>query len=77
MVGAVGMGFTVIVKSTGFAHSLASGVKVYVVVFVLSNAGAHVPLIPLREVVGNAAKGCPLQIGATAAKEGVLGVGAL
>ncbi len=34
-------------------------------------AGAHVPLIPLLEVVGNAVKVAPEQIGATAVKVGV------
>src|SRR5690606_26241481 len=35
------------------AHPPLSGVKVYVVVAVLSTAGDHVPLIPLSDVVGN------------------------
>ena len=35
-------------------------------------AGAHVPLIPLLEVVGNAVKVAPEQIGATAVKVGVM-----
>ncbi len=30
------------------------GVKVYSVVVVLSNAGAHVPVIPLVDVIGKA-----------------------
>ena len=34
-------------------------------------AGAHVPLIPLLDVVGNAVKVAPEQIGATAVKVGV------
>ncbi len=34
-------------------------------------AGAHVPLIPLLEVVGKAVKVAPEQIGATAVKVGV------
>ena len=34
-------------------------------------AGAHVPLIPLLEVVGKAIKVAPEQIGATAVKVGV------
>ena len=37
----------------------------------LFNAGDHVPLIPLVEVVGNADKVPPEQIGATAANVGV------
>ncbi len=35
-------------------------------------AGAHVPLIPLLEVVGKAVKVAPEQIGATAVKVGVI-----
>ena len=38
---------------------------------VLLSAGDHVPLIPLFEVVGNAAKVVPEHIGATAVKVGV------
>ena len=41
-------------------------------VAVLFKAGAHVPLIPLLEVVGNAVKVAPEQIGATAVKVGVM-----
>ena len=41
------------------------------VVAVLFNAGDHVPVIPLFEVVGNAAKVAPEHIGATAVKVGV------
>ena len=41
------------------------------VVAVLSKAGAHVPVMPLLEVVGTADKVAPLQIGATAVKVGV------
>jgi hypothetical protein len=41
------------------------------VVAVLFNAGAHVPVIPLFEVVGNAANVAPEHIGATAVKVGV------
>ena len=37
----------------------------------LFRAGDHVPLIPLVEVVGNADKVAPEQIGATATKVGV------
>jgi hypothetical protein len=36
-------------------------------------AGDQVPLKPLLEVVGKAARGSPLQIGATAVKVGVAG----
>ena len=46
------------------------GVKVYVVVAVLFNAGAHVPVKLLLEVVGNADNTAPEQIGATALKVG-------
>jgi hypothetical protein len=46
--------------------------KVYVVVAVLFKAGAHVPLIPLIEVVGKAAKGSPEQIAATGLNVGVI-----
>ncbi len=42
-------------------------------VAVLFKAGAHVPLIPLLEVVGKAVKVAPEQIGATAVKVGVTG----
>ena len=38
---------------------------------VLFSAGDQVPLIPLFEVVGNAAKVAPEHIGATAVNEGV------
>jgi len=37
-------------------------------VAVLFNAGAHVPEIPLFDVVGNAARVAPEQMGATAVK---------
>ena len=43
----------------------------YVVVAVLFNAGLQVPVMPLIDVVGNAAKAPPEQIAATAAKVGV------
>ena len=41
------------------------------VVAVLFSAGDHVPVIPLFEVVGNAAKVAPEHIGATAVNVGV------
>ena len=41
------------------------------VVVVLFNAGDHVPLIPLVDVVGNADSVPPEQIGATGLKVGV------
>ena len=39
---------------------------------VLSRAGDHVPVIPLFDVVGNAAKAAPEQIAATALNVGVM-----
>ena len=41
------------------------------VVAVLSNAGAHVPVIPLFDVVGNGASTAPEQIAATGENVGV------
>ena len=41
---------------------------------VLSNAGDHVPVIPLVEVVGKGDNASPIQIGATTANVGVAGV---
>ena len=41
------------------------------VVAVLSKAGAQVPVMPLLDVVGNADKVAPEQIGATAVNVGV------
>ena len=38
----------------------------------LSKAGAHVPVMPLLEVVGNGDKVAPEQIGATAVNVGVM-----
>ena len=38
---------------------------------VLSNAGDHVPVIPLVDVVGKAANASPLHIGLTAVNVGV------
>jgi len=43
-----------------------------VVVIVLSNAGAHVPVIPLLDVVGNGVSVAPEHIGATAINVGVM-----
>ena len=62
---------TVIVKVVEVAHCPAVGVKVYVVVVVLSSAGAHVPVMPLFEVVGSGDKVAPEQIGATVGNVGV------
>ena len=42
------------------------------VVAVLSSAGAHVPVIPLLEVIGNGFNVAPEQIGATAVNVGVM-----
>ena len=42
------------------------------VVEVLFNAGAQVPVIPLFEVVGNGDKVAPEQIGATAVNVGIV-----
>ena len=53
------------------AHSPVVDVKVYVVVAVLSKAGDHVPVTPLFEVVGNAAKVVPEQIEFTCVNVGV------
>ena len=64
-------GFTVIVSVVGKTHTPDVGVKVYVVVLVLFNAGDQVPVYPLLEVVGKADKGAPEQIGATAVNVGV------
>ena len=41
-------------------------------VAVLLSAGAHVPVIALFDVVGNAASGSPEQMGATAVNVGVM-----
>ena len=62
---------TVIVNVVVVAHWPAVGVKVYVVVAVLFNAGLQLPVMPLIDVVGNAASTAPEQIGATAVKVGV------
>ncbi len=53
------------------AHWPAVGVKVYVVVAVLFNAGDHVPVMPLVEVVGSTDKLLPEQIAATDVNVGV------
>ena len=69
----VGITFTltVMVNVVVVAHWPAVGVNVYVVVAVLFNAGAQVPVIPLLDVVGNAANAAPEQIAATEVKVGV------
>ena len=53
------------------AHTPDVGVKVYIVVVVLSKAGDQVPVIALVEVVGSAFRVSPEQIGATAVKVGI------
>ena len=65
-------GLTVMVKVVVVAHCPTVGVNVYVVVAVLSKAGAHVPVYPLLEVVGKAVKVPPEQIGATAVNVGTV-----
>ena len=64
-------GLTVILNVVVVAHRPAVGVNVYVVVAVLFIAGDHVPVIPLLDVVCNAANAAPLHIGATAVNVGV------
>ena len=63
--------FTVIVNAAGVAHCPNAGVKVYVVVAVLFNAGDQLPVMPLSDVVGNGDNAAPEQIGATALNVGV------
>ncbi len=65
-------GLTVIAKVAVVAHCPVVGVNVYVVVAVLFNAGDHVPVNELLEVVGKAESVPPEQIGATAVKVGVI-----
>jgi hypothetical protein len=67
----VTFGLTVIVIVAVVAHCPAVGVKVYVVVVVLSKAGDQLPVMPLLEVVGSGDKVAPEQIGATAVNVGV------
>src|SRR4051812_26217952 len=66
------LGLTVTVSVVAVAHCPAVGVKVYVPVAVLLTAGAHVPVIPLVEVVGKTGATAPLHIAATAANVGVM-----
>jgi len=65
-------GVTVIVKVAVVAHWPAAGVNVYVVVAVLFKAGAHVPVIPLVDVVGDGDNTVPEQTAATAVNVGVI-----
>ena len=46
--------------------------NVYIVVAVLFNAGDHVPVMPLSDVVGNADSAAPEQIAGTALNVGVV-----
>jgi len=62
----------VIVIVVVVAHCPTAGVKAYVVVAVLFIAGAHVPFIPLVDVVGSAGIADPVHLGVTAVKVGVI-----
>ena len=62
---------TVIVNVVVVAHWPVFGVKVYIVVLILFNAGDHVPVIPFVEVVGNGLNVWPEQIGLTELNVGV------
>ena len=64
--------FTIIVIVAVVAQSPVVGVNVYVVVDVLFNTGDQVPVIPLFEVVGNAAKVAPEHIGVTCVNVGIV-----
>ena len=66
------LGLTVIVKVVVVAHKPEVGVNVYVVVAVLSRAGAHVPVIPLTDVVGSGDRVAPEQIAATGVNVGII-----
>ena len=66
------LGLTVIVNVVVVAQRPAVGVNVYVVVAALFSAGAHVPVIPLLDVVGSAVSVAPAHIGATAVNVGVM-----
>jgi hypothetical protein len=63
---------TTIVIVAVVAHCPAVGVKVYVVVVVLSKAGAQLPVMLLLEVVGSGDRVAPEHIGATAVNVGVM-----
>jgi hypothetical protein len=67
-----GNGFTAIVRFVVEAHCPAFGVKVYVVVARLFNAGDQVPVIPSTEVVDKETEVAPEQIGLIALKLGVI-----
>ena len=68
----VAPGLTLIVSVAVEAHCPPAGENVYVVVAVLSRAGAQDPLIPLFEVVGSGESGSPEQIGATGSNVGTV-----
>ena len=59
--GGEGTGFIVIVMVAASAQSPAEGVNVYVVVAVLFMEGLHVPVMPFKDVVGNAGIEAPEQ----------------
>ena len=63
--------FTVMVIVACIEHCPAAGVKVYVLVSVLSSAGDHVPAIPSFEETGNGSSTSPKHMGSTGAKVGV------
>ena len=61
-VGAI-FGFTVTVSVVVVAHNPAVGVNVYVPELLLStDVGLHVPVMPLKDVVGNVGTSPPAQI---------------
>ena len=68
----VTFGLMVIVKVAVVAHCPTVGVKVYVVVVVLSKVDAQIPVMPLLEVVSNKAKVAPEHIDPTAVNVGVM-----
>ena len=68
----VTFGLTVIVSVVGIAHWPTAGVKVYVVVVVLSNPGLQLPVMPLLLVAGNTFNAPPIHIAATGVKVGVI-----
>jgi Glu-tRNA(Gln) amidotransferase subunit E-like FAD-binding protein len=65
-------GSTLIVKFVVVAHNPFNGVKRYVVVTVLFKDGVQVPVIPLVEFDGNAAKTAPEHIVGIALNVGVI-----
>ena len=75
-IGSARFGITTTVKSVALAHCPGSGVNVYVVVTVLSNAGDQLPLTPLLLVLDNV-KESPLQISEIGSNKGVVGAGPL